>query len=185
MNEDLIIKLFRYFSGFVPLTVLKDIIIQPEKSQLPGYAEIQAEILADAQSGMRISYIEKFVLSINEKFVSERIKNSKGFILFVEYGNITVDFLRQKGVNQSLAVTVVRNLSDSNSDNLNEALLMNRCLEILTLILNQMIAEQGQIDFCPMSEIQMPVDIQVVDPASFYGCGGWSAIFQNAQTILA
>jgi len=184
MNEDLIIKLFRYFSRFVPVNVLKEFMIQPERSQLAGYSETKSEILIDTQS-MRIPDIEKFVLSINEKFVSEKIKNSKGFILFVEYGNISADFQKAKGVKQSLAVTVARNFSDTNNDNLNEALLMNRCLEILMLIIRQMLSEIGMIEFCPSIEmITMPVDIQVVDPVSFYGCGGWCAMFQNSQTIL-
>jgi len=187
MNEDFIIKLFRYFSRFVPVDVLKETMIQPDRSRLPGYSEIQAEILedsADPLQNVRIPFIEKFILSINEKFVSERIKNSKGFILFVEYGNISADFLKANGVKESIAVTVAHNFSDTNNDNLNEVLLMNRCLDILLIILRQMLADMGQLDFCSSIElITMPVDIQVVDPASFYGCGGWSAIFQNSTTI--
>jgi len=187
MNEDLIINLFRYFSRFISIDVLKETLIQPELSRLPGYSEIEAEILADPADptqNIRIPYLEKFVLSINEKFVSEKIKNSKGFILFVEYGNISADFKRANGIKQSIAVTVVRNFSDTNNDNLNEALLMNRCLEILMLIIRQMFADMGQLDFCSSLElITVPVDIRVVDPASFYGCGGWCAMFQNSQTI--
>jgi len=186
MNDDLIIKLYRYFSRFVKIEVLKEMMIQPELSQLSGYGETKADVLADVEKDpLRIPYIKKFVLSINEKFVSEKIKNSNGFILFVEYGNISADFKIARGVKQSIAVTVVHNFSDTNNDNLNEVLLMNRCLEILMLILTQMVADQGQIDFCSNQElITMPVDIQVVDPALFYGCGGWCATFNNTQTIL-
>ena len=136
MNEDLIIKLFRYFSRFVSINVLKETMIQPEFSRFQGYSEIQAEILTDFMDitqNVRIPEIEKFVLSINEKFVSEKIKNSKGLILFVEYGNISADFKRANGVKQL---------------------------------------------------ITPPVDIQVVDPTAFYGCGGWCAMFQNSTTIM-
>ena len=189
MHEDLIIKLFRYFSRFVPTSVLKETMIQPERSRLPGYSEIQAEILLDPSDplqNVRIPEIKKFVLSINENFVSERIKNSNGFILFVEYGNIAADFLRANGVKQSIAVTVAHNFSDANHDNLNEVLLMNRCLDLLMIILRQMIADQGQLDFCSSIDlITMPVDILAVEPAMFYGCGGWCAMFQNSTTIVA
>ena len=160
MSEDLIIKLFRYFSRFVPVSVLKETMIQPERSRLPGYSEIQAEILTDPELKTRIPEIEKFVFSINEKFVSERIKNSKGIMLVVEYGHFSADFKRANGVNELIDVYVVHNLSDSNSDNLNEVILMNRCLDILLSILKQMISDQGQLDFCPSIElITMPVDI--------------------------
>jgi len=188
MNEDLIIKLFRYFSRFVPVPVLKEIMIQPDQSQKSGYAEIQSEILlepSDPLLNVRILEIEKFVFSINEKFVSDRIKNSKSFILFVEYGNIAANFLKANGVNQSIAITVAHNFSNTNNDNLNEVLRMNRCLEILLLIIRQMIADMGKIDYCAsLKLITMPVDIQVVDPSSFYGCGGWCAMFQNSTTFV-
>ena len=188
MNEDLIIKLFRYFSRFVPVAVLKEIMIQPTGSRLTGYPEIQAEILADTSDptqNIRIPFIEKFVFSINEKFVSERIKNSNGFVLFVEYGNINANFLKSNGVNESIAITVAHNFSDANNDNLNEVLLMNRCLEIFLVIIRQMLADMSQIDFCASLElITKPVEIQPVDPSHFYGCGGWCAMFQNSFTIV-
>jgi len=185
MNEDLIIKLFRYFSRFVTVPVLKEFLIQPARSQHPGYAMIEAEILSDPALATRMPEIERFVLSINEQYVSEKIKNSKGVILFVEYGPIAADFKSINGVKQSLGVTIAHNFTHTNHDNLNEALLMNRCLDILLTILRQMTLDQGELDFCASSDLlTMPVDIQVVDPVSFYGCGGWCAMFQNSQTIL-
>ena len=185
MNEDLIIKLFRYFSRFVPVSVLKEMMIQPGHSRFPGYSEIEAEILSVTKQNVCIRDIEKFVFSINEKFVSERIKNSKGIILFVEYGNISADFKRANGVKQSIAITVAHNFSDTNNDNLNEVVLMNRCLDILLSIIQQMFIDMGQLDFCSSLElITVPADIQVVDPAAFYGCGGWCVMFQNSQTIV-
>jgi hypothetical protein len=188
MNEDLIIKLFRYFSRFVPVAVLKEILIQPERSRLPGYSEIKAEVLADSTDptlNVRIPQIEKFVFSINENLVSERIKNAKGFVLFVEYGTISADFNRTNGVREALSFVIAHNFSDTNNDNLNEVLLMNRCLDILLFILRQMIADQKQLDFCSSIDlITMPVDIEPVDPRTFYGCGGWCAMFQNSMTML-
>jgi len=188
MNEDLIIKLFRYFSRFISTEVLKEILIQPNHSRLSGYSEIEAEILAtpaDPLQNVRIPEIKKFIFSINEKFVSERIRNSKGIILFVEYGNIAADLKRANGVKQSIAVTVAHNFSDTSNDNLNEVILMNRCLDILLFIIRQMFADMEQLDFCSALElITTPIDIQVVDPSSFYGCGGWCAMFQNSQTIV-
>jgi hypothetical protein len=185
MNPENIISLFRYFSNFVPVSVLKDIFIQPTKSQSDGYELIKSEVLADPDLPTRIKDITKFVLSANERFVSERIKNTNGFILFVEYGAISADFKSVNGVSQHLAVTVARSFSDSNHDNVNEMLWTDRCLDILMSIIRQMFEDQGQLDFCPSDElIKMPVDIQVVDPVAFYGCGGWSAMFQNSTTML-
>jgi hypothetical protein len=185
MNEDLITGLFRYFARFVPAAVLREIMIQPDASRCAGYAEIEFEVLHPELTDVRIPEIEKFVLSVNENFVSERIKNAKGFILFVEYGKITADFDRALGVKESIAITVAHSFSDASHDNLNEALLMNRCLNLLFRILRQMKADEGAIDFCPTADLlTMPVEIAPADPAAFYGCGGWSAMFRNAKTIL-
>jgi hypothetical protein len=77
--NDLIINLFKYFSKFVPKNVLESIFIQPDGSRKTGYSEIESEILSQDNDSV-INDIEKFVISINENFISERIKNSHGFI---------------------------------------------------------------------------------------------------------
>jgi hypothetical protein len=188
MDKDLIISMFHYFSRFVPLNVLREMLIQPDVSRLSGYSEVETEVLRDTPTltlTVRIPEIKKFICSINENFVSERIKNSNGFILVIEYRNITVDFEKLNGFRQLLAVTVAHNFSDANYDNLNELLSMSRCLDLLLFILRQMKADQSQIDFC--SDIQlltMPVNIIPVDPVSLYGFGGWSALFHQTKTIL-
>ena len=182
--NDLIINLFKYFSKFVEKDVLKKIFVQPNNSQKTGYAEIKSEILSQSDDSV-IPGIEKYIISINENFVSERIKNSNGFILFIEYGKLSVNHDIENGVVEALAITVVRNFSDKNNDNLNEIIQMNQCLDILDRIIRQMGEEQGELDFCANAElITYPAEIQVVDPASFYGCGGWCAMFSNSNTIL-
>lgn len=183
MNE-LIINLFKYFAKFVPKDVLQDVFLQPLTSRKAGYDDIEAEVLALDQTKV-IPDIEKFIVSINENYVSERIKNSKGFVLFVEYGKLSVDHTVEKGIIESLAVSIVHPFSDNNNDNLNEIILMNQCLEILDQILRQMAFEQEDLDFCTSAQlISYPTEIQVVDPLNFYGCGGWCAMFTNANTLL-
>jgi hypothetical protein len=168
----------------VPKEVLRKLFIQPARSRKPGYGEIETEALALDDTAV-FPEIETFVVSINESFVSSRIKNAKGFILFVEYGRISANHNTIKGIVESLAVTIAYNFSDNNNDNLNEILLMNQCLEILDRIIRRMEDEQQELDFCANAElVSYPVDIQVVDPVHFYGFGGWCAMFTNSTTIL-
>ena len=182
--NDLIIELFKYFSKFVPKDVLKTTFIQQNASKKTGYDEIKSEILASADESV-IPEIEKFVLSINESFISDKIKNSNGIILFVEYGKMNLDRSKLKGLTQALAITVAYNFSDKNNDNLNEIILMNQCLEILDRIIRRMAEEQEALEFCANSElISYPVEIQPVDPSVFYGCAGWCAMFTNSKTDL-
>ena len=182
--NDLIIELFKYFSKFVPKDVLEKIFIQPDASKKTGYDEIKTEILATGNENV-IPEIEKFVLSINENFVSDKIKNSNGIILFVEYGKLSVDHSMAKGITEALAITVAYNFSNKNHDNLNEIILMNQCLEILDKIIRQMGEEQEELDFCANAElIAWPAEVQVIDPSVFYGCAGWCAMFINTKTVL-
>lgn len=179
MNE-LIINLFRYFSKFVAKDVLQKIFMQPTSSRLAGYDLISTEILTQQDDDI-ITGIRKFVFSMNENFVSSQVKNSNEFILFVEYGKVTIDPDTQNEVMQSLAVTVAHNLSNTNNDNLNEVILMNKCLEILDKIIQKMHEEQNQLNFCANNElISFPAELQIVDPREFYGCGGWCAMFSNS-----
>ena len=182
--DNFIINQFKYFSKFVSPEALKTIFVQPGHSRKPGYGEIESETLAPGGSAV-IPEIERFIFSINENFVSERIKNSRGIILFVEYGELSVDHEAMQGVRQTVSVTVARNFSDLNNDNLNEVLVMNRCLEILDRIIRQMEADQNDPGFCGSGElIAYPVKIRPIEPAFFYGAGGWSALFTFSKTIL-
>jgi len=181
--NDLILSLFKYFAGFVSKPELAKIFIQPGSSRRPGYSQVETEVMTSGNERV-IPELEKYIFSINENFVSEKIKNAKSFILFVEYGKISYDPERMDGVQQSLAVSVAHPFSDNNNDNPNEAILMNRCLELLTDILRRMQSDQNELDFCGGELVRFPVEIQPVEPAAFYGCGGWTAIFNNSYTIL-
>ena len=183
MTPDLIIELFKYYAKFIPKDVLKKIFVQPVVSRFPGYDEIRTEVLAFPNAQVLPDF-DTFVVSLNENFVSERMKNSKEFVLFVEYGSFFVDHTTTEGVKESLAVAVVRKFSDSNSDNLNEIIHMNKCFVLLDTILQAMSEQQNALDFCDGSLVDFPAEIYPVDPAAFYGCGGWMAKFKKINTIL-
>lgn len=181
---DLIIDLYRYFSQFVPKTVLEKMFQQQSGSKHVGYDELESEILS-MDDDFRIHQIETFVLSINEKFVSDRIKNTSGVILFIEYGKFNIDKESVLGVKEDLSIAIVQKLPSSNNDNINEILIMNNCLQILDTIIHKMEEEQENLIFCGNSKlIEYPITYHVVDPVEFYGFGGWAATLNNAKTIL-
>ena len=181
--NDTIIQLFKYFARFVSKEALSSIFIQPDPSRMAGYAEVETEIMTAPDTRV-IPAITRYVVSVNENFVAERIKNLHVFLLFLEYGKITLDHDRMDGIRQTLALTLAHPFSDTNSDNLNEILLMNQALEILDRILRTMNEEQHELDFCGGSLLKWPAEIQPVDPVAMHGCGGWSATFTNAYTLL-
>jgi hypothetical protein len=183
MTPDLIIELLKYYAKFVPKSVLERIFIQPGKSRFPGYDEIKTEMLA-LPNDQVLPDFDTFVVSLNENFVAERMKNSKEYVLFVEYGSFSVNHSFTEGVKGNLAVGVVRKFSDLNNDNVNEIIQMNKCFVLLDTIIQAMADEQETLDFCDGTLVTFPLEIYPVDPAAFYGCGGWIAKFEKINTIL-
>ncbi|HPM11052.1 MAG TPA: hypothetical protein PK941_11470 [Paludibacter sp.] len=181
---DNIISLFRYFSQFVPKPVLEEMFRQPERSQEAGYSEFKAEVLATGDNKVIVE-LGTFVCSANRKYVSDKIKNSQGVILFIEYGSTMFDPTATDGVEQQLAVTVCREHNVANNDNLNEALLMNECYNILSEILQQMEIDQSSGDTCEVGNlIKFPAEILPVDSETFFDRSGWTALFSNQNSII-
>ena len=181
--NDIIISIFKYFARFVSKEALSSVFIQPDRSRMSGYTEVETEVMSAPDTHV-IPLITRYAVSVSENFVAERIRNLRGFILFVEYGKISVSHDVADGVRQSLALTLAHPLSDTGGDNLNEILLMNDALEMLDHILRTMNAEQHEPDFCGGLLVSWPAEIRPVDPVAFYGCGGWCATFTNAFTML-
>jgi len=181
--NDLIIDIFKYFGKFVPKSVLEKNFVQPTTSRLAGYDMIRAEVMA-LPSTNELPELDTFIVSINENFVSERMKNAIGYILFVEYGAMTVDHTIPEGIIEQLAVSIVRKYSDSNNDSINELIQMDKCFELLDKILQTLMLDQSNLDFCGGALVTVPVKVEPVDPALFFGCGGWVAKFKKTNTKI-
>ena len=170
---DVLIKLFKYFCAFVPLEVLRDVFVRPASSEV-GYEEVSEEIL-EFESDRRISEIYKFVFSSDSVFVSDKLKNSDQYFLFIEYG--TSDELMQvsQPTTQRIAITVAKNISSSNTDNLNQVIVSNTCKNILLSMLETIYSdsESGCGELC--LDAVLPYELNPVDPKDFFGNLGWCA----------
>lgn len=179
---ELHLTLFKYFAKFVPKDALRKILSNPDYSQRPGYAEIAADVLNAPDTDV-IDKISNYIFSMNEKFVSDRIRNNDKIILFVEYGAASYNPVVPLGIRQKLAVYVVFPLTIANNDNLNETLLMTETFDILTSILDRMEADQEDLDFCGNTKlIDFPAEIFPIESALFYEHSGWIAIFDYSET---
>jgi hypothetical protein len=182
---DIIIELLKYYAKFVSKEVLRKNFIQPSATKKPSYDELRNEILAQSDLDV-ISELNQFIFSVNRKYVSDRVKNSKGFILFVEYGEIDFTPDVEHGVAGKIGITVAHELTISDNDLVNENLLMNAAYNILLQILFTMQSDMSNPDYCPIKTlIDFPAKITPVEPQLFYDCGGWSAIFEYSNTILS
>jgi hypothetical protein len=181
---DILLQFILYYSKFVPRPVLERLFDQPASTQWTGYSELQAEMLALPAISI-IPEIENFIFSLNEKYVSDSIKDSKGFLLFIEYGEATFTPIIEKGVCEKIGITVAREFNIANNDSINETLLMNQAYNILIRILGAMYNDQKNPKFCPINSlIDWPAKIQPVDTKFFFDHCGWSAIFERSNTVI-
>ena len=99
--QDLII----YFARFVPVRVRKEMLKQPQNTRFAGYEEVKADVL-NISEVQALPDFDSFVVSVNNKLVSDRVKNSRNFMLFIEYGDIKV--LTANGVTRFGSLRVER-----------------------------------------------------------------------------
>lgn len=183
-NQDYIISIYRYYSKFVPKSVLQDLFALPDQTRNAGYSEIAAELMAQPDTDV-VPEIGTFIVSSNDKFVKDTVKNSKGIVLFVEYGQFSFNPTTTGGVTEKIGITVAREYNASDNDNLNEALLMNECNNVLNGILMKMRADQEELEACGLMQlITFPADIYPVDPVTFNDRSGWTALFDNENSAL-
>jgi len=184
MTKELHLNLFKYFALFVKKEALQGILANPDGSRRPGYAEIVAEMLNSPDTKV-IPGISNYVFSMNEKFVSDKIRGNDNIVLYVEYGALSYNPVVRLGTKQKLAVYVAYPYSIANNDNLNETLLASETFDALTAILDTMEADQGALDFCGNTKlINFPAEIFPIEESLFYGHSGWMAIFDYEETNL-
>lgn len=186
MNQlDIIVTLLKYFCKFVKKDVREKMFVTPEGSRQIGYEELEAEIMSIPED-LVIEDLDLFVLSANEKTVSDRIRNASKTSLYIEYGAFSYNPTAIEGVREKLAIHVAYPYTIANNDMINENLLMNRMHNILCSILDQMEKDQTDLDFCGNRKlIDFPAEIVAIDPPLFYDRAGWMAIFDSTETNLA
>lgn len=182
-QQDILIELLKYFSGFVPKDVLKKTFVK-YKDAPAGYDQIVAEILALPDDKV-IPGIDTFIFSANESFLRQQIVNSKGTVLYVEYGAFSYMPNVDRGIKEKIAVHVATPYNEKNNDNLSESILMNNMHNILCSILDRMEVDQNHLDFCSSRQlINFPAEIVAIDPKLFHERTGWMGIFDNISTQI-
>lgn len=181
---DYTLQLFKYFSKFVPKAVLSEQFKQPQHSLKAGYAEIQSDILSTPDNSV-IADVSRFICSANTKYVEDSVRNAKGLILFVEYGEKMFNpVVGEFGLSRNIAITVASEVNMSNNDNLNEAMVINLCENVLDRILLSLSDDQrNELGCSTIGRFEFPANISPIDAESFFGRGGWTAMLTIKNTV--
>lgn len=182
ITPNLVKELLLYFARYVEKEVRAGIFKMPKASRTPEYAELEADILAIDDS-RAFPDVRSFILSINEKYVSDRVKMQADRVLFVEYGNISLTRTTGQVYNDTrLAISVASNLNEANNDMITEAIKMQRNLDILHAILNDLQKDNKRCGL--IKPLELPASIIPLDPTLFFWCGGWTAHFNRRDLVL-
>lgn len=178
----MILDLYKHYASFVSQDVRSKGILKGINSNYSNYSEFVSE-LENLEENNIIKEIETFIFSVNESSVSTRVKNSKGIILYIEYGKID---LSKNDVNTktdlTLGVTVAVDFSKANNDIVEEALMAQQTYDILLKIIAVSEKIIDNPDHCPGNKyITFPVEIFPVLPGEFFGKGGWTALFKRVK----
>lgn len=178
LNSQYVRSLMTYFAGFVSVDAINKLGKLPKNARLPEYDALISELQKvekKANTG-----ISNYIFSINEKYLSDNVKAMSGKLLFVEYGNITLQGQVVTHAEVDLAITVASEFTVSNNDIINETLMMENNLATLNTILETMQQEQDSLEACPAIKLlEFPATIIPVSPSTFYDHGGWCAMFSR------
>lgn len=137
------------------------------------YDALRAEI--EALPPALLPGIKDYVVSTNIEVLAEKIRDVKDYFLLVEYGAVQSS-RPQKAANResefTLAVAVGKPYSKSDTDTMEESLIMDTCLGYLVQIARQMTDDNNNT--CPYLQwIEGSITIQPVEPILMFGCLGW------------
>ena len=179
-----ILALYTYFAKFVTQEVRNKQVIKKSLSKQNDYAGFAQE-LEDIPETDAIAEIEDYIFSINANYVSNVVRNSKGYLLFVEYGIVDID--KEAGNDRSqmvVAISVAHEVASSNSDMLEEILISQSCFDILKKILDKMYEDYESPESCQEMEfVEYPVEFYPIMPTEFFGRGGWTAMLKTGRIL--
>lgn len=153
---------------------------------MPGYEELRTSVQALPEESL-IPAIEDFIFSTNENIIKESISNIKSYFLMFQYGIIRSPAVNRAGARDTVfssSLIVAKPISRNATDNVEEAIYLNQCLQYIVQIANQMRTDNKTL-FCHADRFQESnIDISPIEPALLYGCTGWVMTFNRNKTAL-
>lgn len=129
--------------------------------------------------------ITELVVSTDEKAVSERIRNIDNYFMFLEYGQLQGDYpdrMRIRKVSFNLAVYVCFHDNSRGIDSMEEAIIMDSCLQRVFQLAKLMISDDNEI-LIHSRFAESVLNFSPVEPSLMYGSIGWGLTFKKANNL--
>lgn len=172
LNSQYVRSLMTYFAGFVSADAINKLGKLPKNARFPEYDALISELQKVEKKAS--TEISNYIFSINEKYLSDNVKAMRGKLLFVEYGNITLQGNVVTNAEVDLSITIASEFTVSKNDIVNKTLMIENNLATLNTIFSIMQHEQESLDACSAIKLyKFPATIIPVSPSIFYEQGGW------------
>ncbi len=130
--------------------------------------------------------ISELIFSSDAEEVMNRIQNIDNYFMFIEYGSMTArypDKVRIRKIDFSLALYICYHGNTRNMDSMDEAIIMDKCLQHCFNIAAKMIADDNEI--CPHQRFaESDINFSPVEPASMFSSIGWGITFKKANNLV-
>ncbi|HET6558065.1 MAG TPA: hypothetical protein VFG54_12170 [Prolixibacteraceae bacterium] len=177
-----LIEVIKYLSKFPSREgVLKN--FKRNTSTMEGYSDLMGYIAALPPAIM--PEIKDFVVGTSEKDISERIRNLDNYFMFLEYGQIMGDYpdrMRIRKVSFNLAVYICYHDNSRNIDSMEEAIIMDNCLQYAIRLAKHMIADDNEL-IPHLRFAESVLNFSPVEPALMYQSIGWGLTFKKSNNL--
>lgn len=185
MITELILDIYSYFAKFPDNPgVLRN--FTKNESEFDEYLILKNKVETLPKTSL-IPEISDFMMGVNDENIRDRLKTTRGYFLFVDYGNILINESSSEIIESSVMLTigVARYYTGRKFDFVEENIIMNKALRLLTDVLR--IMQSDNAETCAFRQyLTFPVEITPLEPLKFYQCAGWGAIFNyKDNSILA
>ncbi len=176
---DIIIDLIKYFSKFP----LKDGVLKLfSRNEDTGSAEYEAlrDYVIALPAGL-IPDLEALIVSTDENDIKELVRSQNGYFLLLEYFQFSTsapDKTYSRDTKFSLSLSVLHKQDKSGTDLIDEALVMNQCLNYI-LELEGLILDDDS-DLCAwLRYLDSGIQITPVEPHFAWQNMGWVMTFEK------
>lgn len=128
--------------------------------------------------------IKDYVFGATDSAVKSKIDTLEDIYMFVDYGAVLsqLDELNRKTDAFDIAITVAHTNNGENNDTIEEVLIEDKMLDIITRIEKDMRARRGEDSFA--HAIEYPVNIVPFYSADLHNSYGWTMIFKITGTDI-
>lgn len=178
MTSTLIRDTFTYFAKF-PLKggVMKNFTMNSSLAY-EGYDTLKSTINALSPNSL-ITGLDDYVFGADIVSVIKRIEQFTGIYLFVDYGNISDNLLEPMRTEQAdfnIAVTVARKQRPNDNDNIEQILLADKTLAMISQIKD--IAKEDSKSMVFAKRLIFPAELTPWFAADLFNSTGWTMSFR-------